>query len=252
MGLANRTTSQGQVRRTISVIIPALNEEANVVATVNEVLTALGDRFEDYELLIFDDGSHDRTGELMDDLAKTNPRIRVTHNDRSRNLGGVYKQGIALACFDYLFLVPGDNEITGSALIRTLDAVGKADIVIPYPTNMEVRPLARRIASRGYTLLINLLFGRRLKYYNGTVISRLADVRNITIRTDSFAYQSEALLKLLRAGKTYVEVGVEIRQWPGRRSNALRLANLVAVLKAVGRLVLEMHGRSKDRVSVGR
>ena len=119
MGLANRTTSQGQVRRTISVIIPALNEEANVVATVNEVLTALGDRFEDYELLIFDDGSHDRTGELMDDLAKTNPRIRVTHNDRSRNLGGVYKQGIALARFDYLFLVPGDNEITGSALIRT-------------------------------------------------------------------------------------------------------------------------------------
>jgi len=229
--------------RTISVIIPALNEEANILGTIDEVVAALGDGFEDYELLLFNDGSHDRTGELMDNAARANPRLRVTHNDQPRNLGGVYKQGIALARFDYLFLVPGDNEITGSALTRTLDAVGKADVIIPYPTNMHVRPLIRRIASRGYTFLINLLFGRRIKYYNGTVVSRTAHTRSITIRTDSFAYQSEALLKLLRTGKTYTEVGIEIRQWPGRRSNALRLRNLTAVLRAVVHLIVEIHWR---------
>lgn len=232
--------------RTISVIIPARNEEANILGTVDEVVAALGNRFEDYELLLFDDGSHDRTGELMESAARANPRIRVTHNEQSRNLGGVYKQGIAAARFEYLFLVPGDNEITGSALVATLNAVGKADIVIPYPTNMRIRPWARRIGSLGYTLLINLLFGRRLNYYNGTVICRTADARTIVIRTDSFAYQSEALLKLLRAGKTYVEVGIEIRQWPGRRSNALRLRNLIAVCKAVGHLVVEIHGKRKE------
>lgn len=235
--------------RTISVIIPALNEEKNILGAVDEVIAALGNRFEDYELLLFDDGSQDRTGELMDNLARANPRIRVTHNAQSRNLGGVYKQGIAAARFDYLFLVPGDNEITGSALVRTLDAIGKADIVIPYPTNMHVRPWIRRIGSRGYTFLINLLFGRRLNYYNGTVICRTADARSIVIRTDSFAYQSEALLKLLRAGKTYVEVGIEIRPLPGRRSSALRLRNLIAVLKAVRHLVMEIHGKQKENGS---
>jgi dolichol-phosphate mannosyltransferase len=237
------------VTRTISVIIPALNEEANILGAVDEVIAALGNRFEDYELLLFDDGSQDRTGELMDSLARANPRVRVTHNDQSRNLGGVYKQGIAAARFDYLFLVPGDNEITGSALVRTLDAIGKADLVIPYPTNMHVRPWIRRIGSRAYTFLINLLFGRRLNYYNGTVICRTADARSIIIRTDSFAYQSEALLKLLRAGKTYVEVGIEIRPLPGRRSNALRLRNLIAVFKAVRHLVVEIHGKPKENGS---
>ena len=235
--------------RTISVIIPALNEEANILSAVDAVIAALGDRFEDYELLLFDDGSQDRTGELMDRVASANPRIRVTHNERPRNLGGVYKQGIVAARFEYLFLVPGDNEITDSALVRTLDAIGKADIVIPYPTNMHIRPWIRRIGSHGYTFLINLLFGRRLNYYNGTVICRTADVRTIVIRTDSFAYQSEALLKLLRAGKTYVQVGIEIRPLPGRRSNALRLRNLVAVCKAVWHLVVEIHGTPKGNGS---
>ena len=63
---------------------------------VREAAAAMGDRFRDYELLLFDDGSTDRTGAIMDELAAADPaHIRVTHNPAPRNLGGVYKQGIA-------------------------------------------------------------------------------------------------------------------------------------------------------------
>ena len=61
------------MRPTLSVIIPALNEEANIAAATEEVTKTLAGRFEDYELLLFDDGSQDRTAEIMDRLAARIP-----------------------------------------------------------------------------------------------------------------------------------------------------------------------------------
>jgi glycosyltransferase involved in cell wall biosynthesis len=138
-------------RPTISFVVPALNEEANIADAVREAVASMGDRFSDYELLLFDDGSTDRTGAIMDKLAAADPRhIRVTHNPSPRNLGGVYKQGIALARMDYLLMVPGDNENPGHALQAPFDAIGRADIVLPYPVNSQVRGSARHLVSRTY------------------------------------------------------------------------------------------------------
>jgi hypothetical protein len=169
--------------------------------------------------------------------------VRVTHNAQPRNLGGVYKQGVALARFDYVIMVPGDNENPGWSFTPVLEAVGQADIITSYTTNLHTRPLLRRIGSHGYTLLINILFGYHLKYYNGIVLSRTADLRAIDIRTNSFAYQSEILVKLIHAGKSYHEVGIEIQSQPGHASKALSLRNLVAVVKAVAQLFVETHFR---------
>jgi dolichol-phosphate mannosyltransferase len=229
------------MRPSLSVIIPALNEEADIAAATEEVIKTVGGRFADYELLLFDDGSTDRTGEIMDQLASQNSRIRVTHNTQSHKYGGVYKQGVGMARFDYVLMVPGDNENPSGAVLPVIDAIGKADMVIPYTTNTQVRPMVRRIVSRAYTMLINFLFGQRLKYYNGTFICRTADLRSITITSDSFAYQSEVLVKLLRAGKSYVEVGIQIAPPPGFSSNALKLSNLIGVVKAIFCLFGEIH-----------
>jgi len=168
----------------------------------------LHDRFRDYELLLFDDGSVDRTGAIMDQLAAADPRhVRVTHNPSPRNLGGVYKQGIDLARMDYILMVPGDNENPGHALQAPFDAIGRADIVLPYPVNSAVRGVARHLVSRIYVGLLNRLFGLRVRYYNGTVIHRTANLKGLSIKTSSFAYQAEILIKLLCAGKSFVRWG---------------------------------------------
>ena len=234
------------IKPTLSVVIPALNEEVNIEAAVAETVEVIAGRFADYELLLFNDGSSDQTGVIMDRLASMNPRIRVTHNPRSRNLGGVFKQGVALARYDYLLMVPGDNENPGTALVAPIEAIGKADIVIPYTTNQHVRPFGRRIASRAYVGLLNLLFCLHLKYYNGTVIHRTAKLRAITINTDSFSYQSEALIKLLRAGASYVEVGIEIQPRIARKSRAFRWCNIRDVGKAIGNLLHDIYFPSQQ------
>jgi len=233
-------------RPTISVIIPALNEAANIADAVREATAALGARFSDYEILLFNDGSSDRTGEIMDDLARADPHLRVFHHDRPRNLGGVYKHGIEEARFEYVIMVPGDNENPGSALQAPFDALGQADMVLPYSTNLHARPWIRRVGSVGYTALVNALFGGGVRYYNGTVIHRLENLRAITVRTSSFAYQTEILVKLLRRGASFVEVGIQIEPRQGARSHALRVKNLVAVLEALTDLWVDVHLRDRS------
>jgi hypothetical protein len=156
-------------------------------------------------------------------------------------LGGVYKQGVALARFEYVTWAPGDNENPGEALVPVFEAIGKADIVVPYPANMGVRPLSRRVISRSYTLLMNVLFGHWLPYYNGTAVCPTARLRDIEIRTSSFAYHSEILVKLLRSGCSYTTVGINIQPQPNRKSKAFHLRNVVTVVKAIVSLFFEVH-----------
>jgi dolichol-phosphate mannosyltransferase len=203
------------------------------------------DRFGDYELLLFDDGSTDRTGAIMDELAAADPgHVRVTHNGTPRNLGGVYKQGIERARMEYLVMVPGDNENPGAAMQAPFDAIGREDIVLPYPVNSAVRGLARHLISRVYVRLLNVLFGLHIRYYNGTVIHRTANLKGLSIKTSSFAYQAEILIKLLCAGKTFVEVPIEIEPPKvGRRSRAFRWKNIVQVGRTLGLLFVDIRLR---------
>ena len=231
------------MKPTMTIVIPALNEEANISAAVQEVLRVVEPRCSEYEILLFNDGSTDRTGSIMEDLARANPKVRVFHNPSPRNTGAVFSQGVEQARYEYIMMVPGDNENPAQALIAPIEAVGKADLVIAYTVNPEVRPLARRIISRAYTTLLNLLFGLRLRYYNGTSIYRTKDLRRIRIGTHSFGHLAERLIKLIKSGSSYWEVGVPIAAPRGRQSKAFRLKNLIGVGQTILRLFYEVQLR---------
>ncbi len=238
--------------RGLSVIIPALDEEAHIAAAVEEVKRAAAGRFAALELLLFDDGSSDGTGKIMDELALKDPRVRVVHNPEPRNLGGVYKQGVAMARLEFVVMVPGDNENPASALEGPFAAVGEADIVLPYPEDNRVRSPLRNVLSDGFTGLLNGLFGLDVPYFNGTVIHRTELVRAIPIRTDSFAYQAEALIRLLRLGHTYTAVPIRVVPRGGRKSKALRPKNVLGVGVTLARLLVELRllpSKTSERAS---
>jgi len=237
------------VSRSLSVVVPALNEALHVRDAVDQVRLAVDGRFEDWEILLFDDGSTDETGAIMDALAADDPRLRVTHNPRPNNLGGVYAQGVDMARMSHLVMIPGDNENPASAMIPVFDAVGRADIILPYPENSAVRGIARDTLSRAYTRLFNLLFGLDVPYFNGTVVHRTDLLRAITIETTSFAYQAEILIKLLRRGASWAPVGIEIAPQPDRESKALTARNLYGVARAMVGLLWET--RVKDAMRTG-
>ena len=228
----------------ISIIIPALNEGQVVNDTVAEVTTAVERSFVNYEIVLVDDGSTDETGAIMDRLAAGNQRIRAIHNERNLGFGGAYKRGVGAVTQEYVIMVPGDNAFSAASLDPIFAAVGTADIVIPVVMNPEARTFGRRVASKGFTTLMNVLFDLKVGYYNGPVVHRLDLLRQISITTNGFAYQAEVLVKLLKRGYSFVEVSTEVLERSAGKSKALRLRNLKTVVAAVFHLWLECRNAS--------
>jgi glycosyltransferase involved in cell wall biosynthesis len=235
------------MRCTLSVIIPALNEERNLSAAVGTVLDAIGQRFHDFELLIFDDGSTDRTGEIADKLAASNDKIRVIHNPHNMGFGYNYLRGVQLARMDYVAMFPGDNEIPKEAVQIILDAVGSADIVVPYAVNPDVRSWSRRLVSKFFVILINGLFGLRLRYFNGPCVLRRTLLQSVPMKTHGFAYMAAILVRLLRSGRSYVEVGIPLQPREHGRSKAFRLKNILSVLSTIAELFWDVRVRDRRK-----
>lgn len=229
------------MKPSISFIIPALNEEGNLTDAVKEALGALDDNFDAYEILIFDDGSTDNTAKIADELSAENKNIKVIHNGRTMGFGYNYREGVKLAKCDYVIMIPGDGEIPGSSIKEILRHVGEADIVIPYIINKEVRSPLRRIISRTGMTFINLLFGLKIRYYNGPVLHKSEIIKSAPLTTGGFAYQIEALVQLLKSGYSYVEVGMNIRIREYGSTKIFRIKNLVSIATTIFRLFREIN-----------
>jgi glycosyltransferase involved in cell wall biosynthesis len=224
------------VQPSICFVVPCFNEEDNVAPTVESIRTAAGPE-RTFEIVLVDDCSTDLTLERMQALAQADPRIRVLHNPVNLSLGGAYKRGVAVAEADYVTMIPGDDGFPADSIAEIIRQAGKADIIIPVVTNSAVRTWYRAIASKGFTTLLNWLFWLNVGYYNGAVLHRTALLRTIDIKTNSFAYQAEALVKLIARGATYIHCYVSIQERAAGRSSALSVRNQVEVWRTIIHLV---------------
>lgn len=231
--------SAPQVDRSISVIMPALNEEENLANAVAAVQSVVAGRSQQHEILIFDDGSTDRTGEIAEALAKAHREIHVVHHERPRGLGYCYRRGAGLATCEHIVMVPGDNEVPAGSLATIFAQIGAADIVVPYFTNASIRPRSRQLVSRAFTGLVNTLFGLNLRYFNGPCIHRRALAQSAMPNTSGFAYMAVLLVRLVRSGCRFKEVGIELGPRSGGRSKAFRLKNVMSVGLSLVSLVIE-------------
>jgi glycosyltransferase involved in cell wall biosynthesis len=224
---------------TFCFVVPCFNEEDNVGATVESVREAMGRR-DDYEIILVNDASTDHTLERMQALAAADPHIRVFDNPVNLGFGGSYKRGARGATATYVMMLPGDDGFPGQSIAEILSHAGEADIIIPIVTNPGARSWFRAFASKGFTMLLNWTFWLNVGYYNGAVLQRNDLLRAIEIRTNSFAYQAEALVKLIARGATYTHCYVRIQDRAAGRSSALRLKNQVAVWKTFLHLLAEV------------
>jgi len=242
--MAATTIATSSPRRgSISVIVTAMNEQGNLQPAVEAVVQAVASRFLDYEVIIVDDGSSDRTFAMAEALAAGNPRIRVHRNPRNLGLGRSYRIGIHLATHEYTAWVAGNNMLSAEALGRVYDRVGERDMVISHIL-YDVRPLNRRLISRVFVVGMNLLFSVRLKYYTGPPVFRSAVAKRFPPGvTSGSLFVAEVLIRLLRAGQSYVEVGLQPQRRTSGATKTFRLKNVLGVCRGVTRLFWEIRVR---------
>jgi glycosyltransferase involved in cell wall biosynthesis len=149
----------------ISVVIPAHNEEGNIERTMGLSVQALRANGHEFELILIDDASTDRTGAIADALAAVNPEIRVIHNLHNLGQGASLVAGFRSATKDLVIHNGMDYPFDFHNLDRMLLLIEGADIVVAVRTGRAGYTLYRRILSVANVAMLNLLFGLGLRDY---------------------------------------------------------------------------------------
>ena len=226
----------------LSVIVTAMNEIGNLEPTVRNILAAAGPRIPDVEVIIVDDGSTDGTSALADRMARDDARIVVHHNGQNRGLAYSYSKGISLATKRYTSWVAGNNIVPLKGMEDLYDRAGKVDTVLSYVLT-DVRGAFRRSVSRTFTILVNVLFGVRLRYYTGPCVYRTDTLRQLKLISEGSTIIPEILLRMVKSGRTYVEIPLQPQPRTSGSTKTFRVRNVVAVALSLASLFWDIQIR---------
>lgn len=220
--------------QSLSIIIPAYNEEENIQGTLENVSKALQtSQIKDFEVLVIDDGSKDRTAQIVTQCEAKYPGVRLVKNPKNIGFGASYRVGVMEAKKEFTVMVHGDNAWEADTLGEFFSQLGKAKVIIGYTKDMlKSRTLSRTIISKTFTFLMNMITQYYLKYYNGLQIHPSETLKTMKIVSSGYAFQPEVLIKSLRINKDYVEVGMYLTERMKGESKAFRLKNILEVLQS--------------------
>lgn len=229
------------MRFDVSIIIPACNEEKNVEEAISSVQKALKGVTEDFEIIVVDDGSTDKTGQIVDELARKNNRLRVIHHRTNMGYGKTFKDGLKLVKKTYVSGFPGDNDMSWESLHNLFLRGGEADIVFNYMTNTQVRTKLRRFLSRTFVIIMNVLFGLKLHYFNGYFVCRTKLLKSIPLKSNGIFLLAEFKIRLLKLGASYREIPFKHSPRLHGKSKTLNLKSFINVVKSTASLFRDIY-----------
>ena len=234
----------------VSLFVPCLNEEGNVGQSIEIIVSVMSQMQRPYEILVVDDASVDGTIQEVSACCARFPdvRIKLIRNIFCRGLGRNYFIAAQRARGEYFMLVNGDAAEPPESIRAILEHLGEADAIVPYFGFSESRTFIRRVLSRTFTTLVNIVSGHRLEYYNGPVLHRTENVRTWFSETAGFGYQAELLCRLLDEGVTVQEIEIANSSRQRGASKAFTLVNLLSVANALFHILLRRFERAAFRL----
>ena len=193
----------------ISAVFPAYNDGGTISSMVLTALMALRQVTEDYEIVVTDDGSTDYTGQVLDELAKYIPELRVIHHDRNRGYGCALRTGFAAATKEWIFYTDGDAQYNPLELFDLVSALTDGvDVVNGYKISRQ-DPWFRIIIGRVYHHLVRLTFGIKLRDVDCDFrLMRRNLFDKVTLDSERGTLPVELVKKFQDCGAKFIEVPV--------------------------------------------
>ncbi|MFQ5952410.1 MAG: glycosyltransferase family 2 protein [Candidatus Omnitrophota bacterium] len=192
----------------LSIFFPAYNEEENIVQTVEKALEVMPSFAENFEIIIVNDGSKDRTKELAEELAKKHENVRVVSHEKNRGYGGALKTGFVSAKYENIFYSDGDGQFELKEIERLLPLVPECNIAAGFRIKRN-DPIHRVINGKAYNLLVRLLFGLNMRDIDCAFkIVKKKVVDSIPLKSESQFVSAELLIKAKKQGFKIKQVGV--------------------------------------------
>jgi glycosyltransferase involved in cell wall biosynthesis len=246
-------TSRREVFQKLSVFYPMWNEEDYIERALRfgkracEDLVARGDVL-DYELIVIDDKSTDRTGEIADRLAAADPHVRVVHHERNRKLGGSMKTGFAVATGDLVLYTDADLPFDMAELPRAVRILREyeVDIISAYRFDRTGEGSLRAVYTWAYNGLIKAVFGVKVRDINFAFkLCRRRIFDHVELKSEGSFIDAELIIRATRLGYEIMQMGVDY--FP--RTRGVSTLSSPAVIVTILR---EMWSLRKDLESIER
>jgi glycosyltransferase involved in cell wall biosynthesis len=153
-------------KKELSIIVLAYNEEQSLELTVRRCVEVADELGIDYEVVIVEDGSTDRTKQIARELSKQFKRVRGVFHPKNQGSGMAIRSGVAASEGERMIYVPADGQFDVSELGRFLKAAELADIVIGARLSRSDYTWFRMLSSRTFLQLIRILFGTTFRDVN--------------------------------------------------------------------------------------
>jgi glycosyltransferase involved in cell wall biosynthesis len=213
----------------LTVFYPCYNEEANVKNTTEAALKACQRLVDDFEIIIVNDGSKDRTGEIADALAAQYEPVRAVHNNPNLGYGGALQRGFREASKEWIFYTDGDGQFDFDEIGKLLPMLDRFDVISAYRLDRK-DPLIRKLNAWCWTTLVNLSFGMRIRDIDCAFkIFPRRLFEQIEMWSMGALIDTEILAKATRLGYRIGQVGVH--HYP-RTAGEQSGANIKVILRA--------------------
>ena len=220
--------------KSLSVVFPAFNEEANIRGVVEDAYRTVPKLASNFEVIVVNDGSKDRTGEICNRLVEELPNVRVVHHPRNYGYGAALKSGIRLARHDLIFFTDADGQFDLREVASLLEQAHAYDVVAGYRARRQDPP-HRLLFAWGWNILVRLVLGIRIrdidcafKVFNRRVFDK------VQINSVGAMVNTEIFAQISRFGMTVKEVPVS--HFP-RRHGQPTGGNFAVITKAFRELV---------------
>jgi glycosyltransferase involved in cell wall biosynthesis len=236
----------------VSLVIPMFNEEENIEHALACAVEAL-ERYspEDYEIVVVDDASQDRSAALVEREAAANPRIRMLRHEVNRKLGASLKTGFAAVTKDVVLYMDADLPFDPDVIGRALQAmrVTRADLVAGYRLDRTTEGFRRTVYSYFYNTLIGLLFGWPHRDINFSFkLIRRQVLEAVELKSEGSLIDAELIVKAKNLGFSIQQLGLDYFPRTRGRSTLSSPGVILKIFRELVTLYPEMrHPKRRDR-----
>jgi glycosyltransferase involved in cell wall biosynthesis len=241
------------MKPSVSLVIPMYNEELNIEHAVASARESLEKYAGDYEIIIVDDASTDRSPRIVERLVADDPRVRVFTHERNRKLGATLRTGFTAATKDLVFYmdadIPFDPDVLGRA-IRAMELTG-ADMIAAYRHDRTLEGFRRGVYTLVYNSLIGVLFGWPHRDINFSFkLLRRKVLQSIVLKSEGSLIDAELIVKAKNRGFAIQQIGIDYFPRIRGTSNLSSPAVIFKILRELVKLYPEMrrkhHGDHDD------
>jgi glycosyltransferase involved in cell wall biosynthesis len=232
----------------VSVIVPAFNEEKNILQFIEEAAAVLPTVARTFEVIIIDDCSSDGTNKIITSALSTYPWLKLVRNDVNIGCHPSTLVGFAVAQFDCIVFLPSDRQIPVSEVDTFLSARHNVDEVVYSWRRHRRDPLLRRVVSRCYNSVVRVLTGTRLHDIDSASMLTKGAVAKIipTIEARSAYITVEILLAARERGISVREVEIQHRPRVAGIARGLNFRDTFSSAISLIKLVLHVRCREKQ------